>query len=445
MGLFFNINLNLVQNVSLNTVQLMKILQMNSVELSSYIDEALLENPALEAYEQPSFTISPHSYKKANRDDDSEADPLTIYGSSEDRISLYDVIFSQLKDSDAPEKNLAIKLATYLDTNAYISEDDFNDFTAKYGEQDARAALAFLQTLTPPGIGARNLSERLLLQLRRAEHSSPLAEKIVRDYFDDLVANRYGHIAKCEGIQLKEVYNAVRLIQKLDPFPYSEYKVESSTQYTVPDIILDENGEPKIADEWLPKLRTDAYYAQLLSETQDPEVKEYLSTKLRQAIWLINSISQRQNTILQCVTAIIARQKPFFESNGKAPLLPLTQNDIAEMIGVSASTVSRAINGKYLQCPYGSFAISSFFCSSVSGQHSTSVSSDRIKSKIKEMIAQESAGQPLSDQNIADILAQEDICISRRTIAKYRTELGIPNTSVRKAKNSLKSILSENN
>ena len=186
-------------------------------------------------------------------------------------------------------------------------------------------------------------------------------------------------------------------------------------------------------DSWFPKLRLDPCYTQMLSDTQDPEVSAYLSNKVRQASTLISSITQRRNTILQCTSAIMDKQQAFFLSQGRSSLVPLTQNEIAHAVGVNVSTVSRAVKGKYLQCTFGCYELSSFFCSSVPGQD-TAVSSEHVRSRIRTLVAEELPDQPLSDQHIAMLLDAEGIHVARRTIAKYRGELKIPSVSIRKRK-----------
>lgn len=423
--------LNLTQRTSMSTVQLMTVLQMNHIELYNYINDALQENPVLEDDGHPPvFQEFPRFSRQ--KDNEDHVDPINIFGIYEDRPSLYDSVCFQLEGLPGPEKECALSMAACLDENAILSQDSYEELCVRYGEPQAASALERLQALEPAGIAARSIPERLILQMHRAGISSPLAETILSQHLDHFVSHHYRKIASLTGATLKEVQQVCEQIQALDPFPFRAYSDDFQPHYIQPDLILDQQGTLSMNDSWFPKLQLSPCYTQLLSETQDREVSDYLTAKIRQASIFISSIAQRRNTILQCVDAIMEKQRPFFQSQGKAPLVPLTQNEIAKAVGVNVSTVSRAIKGKYLQCPFGCYALSTFFCSGVSGQEAQTVSSDHVKSRIRALIAQEPPEKPLSDQDLVTLLEKEGIHAARRTIAKYRGELGIPSVSARK-------------
>lgn len=433
MNISYDFNLIQEQNVSLNTIQLMKLLQMNVVELSKFIDEELLENPALEAEHIASASFYSSDWRVSFRKNNNAVDyndPAILFSVWEDKVSLYDDICRQIQDASVPFKTIALSIASCIDSNGFISQEDMDCVSANYGSALADKALEFVQSLSPAGLAARSASERLLLQLKR-KNASPLALEIAQTYIDDLSFHRYSNISKCTGESINQVSLAVKEILALDPFPFSEYEISSPSQYIVPDIVLDDTGNLSIAEEWTPKLNINPFYARMLSESDDPEVKQYLSEKLKNAKWLINSLSQRREMLLRCTRAIISNQKTFFDSMGKSTLRPLTQRDVAAQLNVSASTICRTVNSKYLRCPFGTFPLSAFFCSSVHADLGDT-SSAQIKRRIGELINAESRIKPLSDQKIVDALSQEAITVSRRTIAKYRMELGVPGTSVRK-------------
>lgn len=426
--------LNLSQRTSMNTVQLMSILQMNHIELYAYINDMLQENPVLEAYEMSSvFHNSPYSGKAADRE--TTADALTLFASYEDHFSLYDHVRFHLNHLSGAERDCAFSMAACLDQNAILSEDCYKDLCSQYGTTLADATLARLQALEPAGIAARSIPERLILQMRRAGTSSPLAESILSRHLEHFIQHHYSKIASLTGADLEDVQFVCQQILDLDPFPFHAFFEDTQPQYIQPDVILDSDANLMMNDRWFPKLRLDPYYTQMLSDTEDRDVAEYLTARIRQASTLINSIAQRRNTILQCTAAIMEKQSDFFHSMGKAPLLPLTQSNIADAVGINVSTVSRAIKGKYLQCPFGLYELSYFFCSSVSAQAEQVVSSDHVKARIRALLSQEASHKPLSDQNLVSLLEQEGIYVARRTIAKYRGELGIPPASARKLKN----------
>lgn len=433
MDISFEFTLSQTQNVSLNTVQFMALLQMNAMELSKYIENVLLENPTLEADVATSASFGTGKSKlsrKKNADAYGCEDPVALFGSCEDRISLFDEVRLQIRSARTPLEPVALCIASFLDANGFISEHDFGCISKEYGKHLTDEALTFVQSLYPTGLAARSVSERLVIQLRK-EGSSPLAEIIASSYIDELSKHKYSYISKATGNSLDDILNAVSEILALEPFPFAEYDTKPNIQYIVPDIMLDKSGNLFVADEWLPKLNVSDYYKKMLSECDDSEVKKYLSEKLRNASWLINSLSRRKETLIQCTRAIINRQSAFFESEGNAMLVPLTQKDIAEMLNVHASTVCRLVNTKYLQCPFGTYPLSRFFCASVRAD-SGDTTPVLVKKRIDELIMQESESKPLSDQKIMEILVDEGISVSRRTIAKYRTAMKIPGRTERK-------------
>ena len=261
MDISFEFTLSQTQNVSLNTVQFMALLQMNAMELSKYIENVLLENPTLEADVATSASFGTGKSKlsrKKNADAYGCEDPVALFGSCEDRISLFDEVRLQIRSARTPLEPEALCIASFLDANGFISEHDFGCISKEYGKHLTDEALTFVQSLYPTGLAARSVSERLVIQLRK-EGSSPLAEIIASSYIDELSKHKYSYISKATGSSLDDILNAVSEILALEPFPFAEYDTKPNIQYIVPDIMLDKSGNLFVADEWLPKLNVSDY------------------------------------------------------------------------------------------------------------------------------------------------------------------------------------------
>ncbi|HPE16938.1 MAG TPA: RNA polymerase sigma-54 factor, partial [Oscillospiraceae bacterium] len=231
------------------------------------------------------------------------------------------------------------------------------------------------------------------------------------------------------------VYAACHQIRALDPRPGSRFGNDAPPVYIRPDLVVrkTETGfEVTMNDGYLPRLGISGYYNRLASETNDESVRDYLSLKIRQAQWVLNGIEQRRATLLGCAKEIVTRQGAFFR-RGRGHLTPMTQAELAEILGVHESTVSRTIRGKYLQCCFGIFPLDFFFSRALADGCGGEVSAEAAKERIRALVADENPKKPLSDQRLSDLLAEEGIALSRRTVAKYRDELGISNTAGRRA------------
>jgi RNA polymerase sigma-54 factor len=405
-NLELSLELKNTQTLSPATLQLMTVLQMSALELSEYINEAIQENPVLEVSGQAEQTLPCcggtwfGSYHPESVDDDS-IDPLEKFYGVEDHETLYSAVCSQLGVCDSPVKRCAHALAQCLDADGYLSTDDYECVLESFGSDIASDGLRLLQSLSPAGVGARSLSECLLLQLQRLSGDVTIAEKIVSAHLTDMANSFYPLIARTLGVSLEQVYAACSCIRSLDPRPGAAYSIGTVPSFIIPDIILDKFGGIRLNDNWMPELSVSGYYLELMSQTDDGDVRSYLKEKFRRADWVMDSISQRRKVILACAEVIVRRQCDFFSSSGASCLLPMRQSDLSEELGVSVSTISRALKEKYLQCPFGLYPLNYFFNSSL---HTSGdgVSSAYIKSEIRELIAGESPQKPLSDQAMAD-------------------------------------------
>jgi RNA polymerase sigma-54 factor len=304
-----------------------------------------------------------------------------------------------------------------------------------YTVPEAEEMLAVVQSLDPPGVGARDLRECLMLQLREAglEHSVPF--RLVRDCFDELIAHRWSEISKRFGISPGDVQKAADEIAKLDPKPGLVYS-DASDNYIIPDLIVDKiDGKYHVFlnDANLPRLKLSKAYQEIARDKKkfDGENKEFISNKLNSANWMIQAIEQRRQTMLKVMNYIVERQREFFEK-GVQYLKPLTLREVAEVISMHESTVSRVTNEKFVQTPRGVLPLKFFFSSGLSTTAGEDVSARGIKAQIQKLVSDENPRHPLTDQAIVNILKETGVQIARRTVAKYRDQLGVLSARMRK-------------
>jgi RNA polymerase sigma-54 factor len=304
-----------------------------------------------------------------------------------------------------------------------------------YTVAEAEEMLGIIQSLDPPGVGARDLRECLMLQLREAglEHSVPF--RLVRDCFDELIAHRWSEISKRFGISPADVQKAADEIAKLDPKPGLVYS-DASDNYIIPDLIVDKiDGKYHVFlnDANLPRLKLSKAYQEIARDKKkfDGENKEFISNKLNSANWMIQAIEQRRQTMLKVMNYIVERQREFFEK-GVQYLKPLTLREVAEVISMHESTVSRVTNEKFVQTPRGVLPLKFFFSSGLSTTGGEDVSARGIKAQIQKLVADENPKHPLTDQAIVNILKETGVQIARRTVAKYRDQLGVLSARMRK-------------
>ena len=323
-----------------------------------------------------------------------------------------------------------------MDPDGYlcISNDEIVE-ESHCSDEELENVLEIIHNVDPAGLAARDLKECLILQLDRVGLTETLAGKIVKDYLPQLENRQYEKIMKAEGATKEELQAAIGTIQRLDPKPGRAYS-EDDTRYIVPDIYVLKDGSDYVVtlnEDGLPKLRVSPYYLQLMNENaanESSDNKAYLNDRLKAASWLIKSIHQRQNTIFRVAESIVKFQKEFLDK-GIAYLKPLVLKDIANDIGMHESTISRVTTNKYIHTPQGVFELKYFFTTALKGDEG-SVSSSSVKEKIRTIIAAESPENPISDQQLVEMLAKENITIARRTVAKYRESLGILSSSKRK-------------
>lgn len=302
-------------------------------------------------------------------------------------------------------------------------------------EEEAIAkVLARVQEFHPVGVGARDLKECLLIQLRRLGKEGSIEEKIVRSHLEDLGKRRFPEIARRLGTTVDQVQKSANFIATLDPRPGQLFTADPN-HYVLPDVSVEKvGGEWQISlnGEQIPHLRISNTYKDLMAKDGNPsEVRDYIREKIRSGKFLIKSIHQRQQTISNIAREIVSRQKAFFEE-GPTALVPMTMVLIADAVGVHETTVSRAISGKYMATPWGVYEMKYFFTPGYETSDGVQMSNTSVKNAISELVRQESPKNPLSDKEIVDILTERGIPIARRTVAKYRAELGILPSTMRR-------------
>ena len=450
------------QTLSPQMMQSMEILQMGSQELLEYIQDQVQENPVLEMEEKYGkgddtavlqrklewleSTDAQNRYYHQQDTEDDEKDPISNYGTVDEREeNLYLYVLSQLEVMDLEPELLPVGrfLVESLNQNGWLDES-VEDLAEELGKpvEEVEKALAAVQSLEPAGVGARNLSECLVLQLQRRHEDSELAIRIARDYLDPLSKSRYGLIAKSLGVCQEEVRTACDLIRTLNPRPGGGFAARENLVYINPDLFVvnfPDHFELLTNDYFFPDLNISGYYCLMLKSTEDNEVKDYLMGKVRQAKWVVHSIEQRRSTLLRCAECILELQEEFFR-RGPGHLKPMCLADIAQKVGVHESTVSRTVRDKYLQCASGVYPLSYFFSRSLGapaarpGTEENTSSPDFAKALLKKLIGGEDKHKPLSDQKLCERMAREGCELSRRTVAKYRDELGISSASGRRAR-----------
>ncbi|MFH7320020.1 RNA polymerase factor sigma-54 [Desulfurivibrio sp. D14AmB] len=323
-----------------------------------------------------------------------------------------------------------------LDGNGFLTTDQA-EIEAQTDCDPATAArmLALIREMDPAGIGAVDLSQCLLLQLERLGLGDSLAARIVRNHLHLLETRNYAGIAKATGRTPEEAAAAVAIITDLNPRPGRIYSDEDPV-YIIPDVYIHKLGEEYVImlnDEGLPRLRISSYYRDILDKDSAApgETKNYVQDKLRSAMWLIRSIQQRQRTIYRVVESILKFQRDFFE-HGVEKLRPMVLRDVAEDIGMHESTISRVTTNKYLHSPQGIFELKYFFNSTISTHGGDALASESIKQRLKSIVQHEDPKRPLSDSAIADIFNRDNIRLARRTVAKYREQLGILPSKLRR-------------
>jgi RNA polymerase sigma-54 factor len=356
--------------------------------------------------------------------------------------SFHDDLTDQLGffDCESTVRNLAEYIIYNLDEKGYLPpkfdlHEVVRDFNGRASAEQAEEALRLVQRLDPPGVGARDLRECLLLQLSPEIPCHEVLHTLISHHFEDLEHNRLPAIEKKTGIPLEKIKEALEQLRRLNFRPAASFTSDNA-HYVIPDLIVEhnENGgyDVRLADENSPQLSISRNYQKLLRNKQtDPTAREYIQKKIQSARWLIESIEQRRNTLLKVAKAIIEHQKEFLD-NGPEFIEPLKMQQIADRVGVHVTTVSRAVDDKWVQTPRGIFSLKRFFGGGTITADGDEVAWDTIKQKLLEVISKEDKQNPMSDEEIVDAMALQGLKVARRTVTKYRQNLLIPSSRQRK-------------
>lgn len=475
-----NLSQNLVITPQLQ--QAIKLLQMSRLELESQVRSELEENPILEEAEvlrEEDFQRTkeaevetgaaaesvPEGSTVENAQDPQKQDEFewesyletqhkapreASHGNEEimnyeNLISttqtLHDHLYWQIKMTGFSdnEERAADAIIGHIDDDGYLKVPlDQIAAEEKLDIEDLEDALSLIQEFDPPGVGARDLRECLLIQARILEEDTNDLVNLINNHLKDLEKKNYEAIAKGLNRSLEEVIEICKIIYAMEPKPGRGY-AGTETQYVTPDVYVYKVGDDYVVslnEDGLPKLKISNYYRNMLkggsNPTGDQKATDYIQEKLKSAVWLIKSIHQRQRTIYKVTESIVKHQREFFEK-GVSALKPMVLRDIANDIGMHESTVSRVTTAKYVHTPQGIHELKYFFNSGISSsQGGEDLASESVKLKIKELVAKEDPKKPLSDQKIVDLLKKEGIDIARRTVAKYRDVLKILPSSQRK-------------
>ena len=351
--------------------------------------------------------------------------------------SLQENLLDQVRMSELTEdqRSVAEMIIGNIDDNGRLqSSVDELAFSTNIPAEKITEVLKVIQSFDPPGVAARDLQECLILQLERQEKQETIEYKILKDYFEALSKRRFPEISRGLGIDVEDVQEAAARIANLEPHPGRAY-LPDNQQYVMPEVFVS-----KLGDEWqvttnndqVPHLRISNSYKDLMSQAgSSAEVREWIREKIRAGKFLIKSLHQRQSTILNIAKEIVKRQSEFMEK-GPAFLKPMTMVQVAEVVGVHETTVSRAVSGKYMETPQGLFEMKYFFTSGIKTASGEGMSNTSVKGMIDEMVKKEDPSKPLSDEEIVKLLTEKGIQIARRTIAKYRSELNILPSHLRK-------------
>jgi RNA polymerase sigma-54 factor len=351
--------------------------------------------------------------------------------------SLQEVLLEQVRESSLVEdlRPIAEMLIGNIDDYGYLKANiDELSFSTNIPAVKIEEVLKVIQTFDPPGVGARDLRECLLLQLERAGDQESVEYKIIHDYMDALGKRRIPEIARGLGLEVDEVQEAIANIGRLEPRPGRAFLADNQ-QYILPEVFVNKVGDEFTVttnNEQIPHLRISNTYKDLMAQSgNSSEVINYIREKIRAGKFLIKSLHQRQQTILNIAIEIVKRQREFMEK-GVAMLKPMTMVQVAEAVGVHETTVSRAVSGKYMQTPQGIFEMKYFFTAGIQTASGEGLSNTSVKDMIAEMFKKEDPTKPLSDQEIVKMLQEKGIVIARRTVAKYRSELNILPSNLRK-------------
>ncbi|MBQ1252518.1 MAG: RNA polymerase factor sigma-54 [Firmicutes bacterium] len=435
-----NLELKQLQKLVMTTElkQALDLLTMPVLELQQFVREQLEINPMLEMDDSPALSKEDELFAAMRGESSGNTsgytinteEPFTYEARTENYNNLYEYLLFQLNilPLSQRQKKIGKAILSYIDDNGYLLALP-GDIALALGvpKNEIKEVMRWIRRFDPPGVCCKNLQDCLILQLDRDHPRYDQLKIIINEHLDMVAANRVPQIAKQLKLPADVVSDLVDIIRGLNPRPGQSYGDQGVVEYVSPDVTVRKiDGEWQVLlNEWdVPKILVSDYYQNLLKSGAeiDSSAEDYLKEKFSAALWVLKAIEQRRKTISDTVTAILKFQSVFFEEGGEYPV-PLNLKDIAEEIGVHESTVSRAVSNKYIQTPRGLFSFKYFFPKGVSGTSDTNTL--EIKKQLKNLIDHEDPAHPLKDGELTELLNQQGFDISRRTVAKYREQLGI--------------------
>jgi len=449
------LQLRLKQVLAPQLIQSLKMLQMPLLRLEQTLRHELSTNPLLEEEEIPErpdeseIDVGTEQDKandgldkidwEAYLGDDSEFYPHSFRETHEDRMELtpvlepglYEYLLEQLNFNKLTPEDVSTGefLIGNLDESGFlvVSVEEMAE-ALKVSPADVERILRLVQTFDPPGVGARNLRESLMIQLRQKGMEHTLAYRIVDEHLNELDRKTHLQLARAMGVSVERIQEAMEDIKTLSPKPV-QGRFVTPARPVVPDLIVERIGDEYVVmhnDRHVPRLRINAAYRNLLKRGNNSpqDTKKYIREKLEQARWLLNAVTQRRTTMIRVMNAIVEEQYEFFEKGVQA-LKPLIMDDIAQKVDMNVATISRVANDKYVQTPQGIFEIKFFFNSGVDKDDGKQMTKRNVKTLIEDIINKEDPERPLSDQEIYTRLKDDGIKLARRTVTKYREELKI--------------------
>lgn len=469
MRMGYELNLEQTQKLIMTPElrQAITILQLSSMDLSTYIEQQLLENPLLELRDDEDRKEEEHTDQEKTVELegqlDYEMDWEEYFQDSSDlgmvyreerqeqqREYSYENFLSQaptlvehlmlqlnLNLCRCRDRAIGEYLIGNIDENGYLRVSlQEASFQLGVSVSEVDAILKTIQGFDPPGVGARNLAECLLIQVKQLGIKNDILNKLIKNYLNDLAKGKLNRISQELGVSVQEVQQAADVLKTLDPKPGRNFSSLNNTRYIIPDVVLEKvDGDYVVIvnDVSIPRITVNSTYRSVLSQGKkyDTRTRRFVESKLNAAAWLIRSIEQRRLTLYKVANCLVNLQRDFLD-RGVKYLKPLNLKTVAEIVGLHESTVSRATCNKYIQTPQGVFEMKYFFSNGLSNVGGTMTSAECIKKMLQEIVASEDARVPLNDQKISELFRRKGIKISRRTVAKYRGELGIPPIRKRK-------------
>jgi RNA polymerase sigma-54 factor len=444
--------MSLQQTMSPQMQQSLNILQAPLAELRQLVDTELRENPALEEI-PPENPAAEEPREKSGLEDQwneyyaqrATAEPWTrealekrqhFFDSQTRPESLQEHLLSQLLTAswEKPAARIAAEIIGNLDEQGYFRTDPADvAYAVDSDTLEVEKVLEKVQEFDPPGIAARNLAECLFLQLKRRGQEHSTEARIVRHHLEELGRKKFPEIAAALGVTVQDVQSAAEAIARLDPRPGSAFSTEPE-QIVIPEIVVERDGDDylvRLNSDEIPALRIADSYKDMLPDSSR-EVRDYLRDKIKGGKFFIRSIQQRQQTLMNIGREIVTRQREFLD-HGPSHLRPMTMSQVAAAVGVHETTVSRAASGKYIATPQGIFEIKYFFTHGYTNSEGEEVSNESVRQAILELVRHETPRHPHSDQDMVRLLKEQGLTVARRTVAKYRDQLGLLPSHLRKS------------